>query len=78
MVQRNTLAATSTRTPPKISFAIVKRGIIGTYHNVSREYLHRYLWQFDFIWNGRKLNDGERTVLAIKSGEGKRMRYKAA
>jgi hypothetical protein len=60
------------------SFALVKRGIIGTYHNVSREYLYRYLWQFDFVWNSRKLNDGERTVLAVKSAEGKRMMYKAA
>ncbi|HEX4032703.1 MAG TPA: IS1595 family transposase [Terracidiphilus sp.] len=59
------------------SFALVKRGIIGVYHNVSREYLHRYLWQFDFVWNSRKLNDGERTILAVKSAEGKRMMYKA-
>lgn len=60
------------------SFALIKRGIIGTYHNVSREYLHRYLWQFDFMWNARKLNDGERTVLAVKSAEGKRLTYKAS
>jgi len=59
------------------SFALVKRGIYGVYHNVSREYLYRYIWQFDFMWNGRKLNDGERTVLAIKSAEGKRLMYKA-
>lgn len=58
------------------SFALVKRGIIGVYHNVSKEYLHRYIWQFDFLWNGRKLNDGERTVLAIQSAEGKRMMYR--
>lgn len=60
------------------SFALVKRGIIGVYHNVSKEYLHRYLWQFDFMWNARKLNDGERTVLAVKSAEGKRLTYQAA
>lgn len=60
------------------SFAIVKRGLIGIYHNVSKEYLHRYLWQFDFVWNSRKLNDGERTVLAIKAAEGKRLTYNAA
>jgi transposase-like protein len=59
------------------SFALVKRGIYGTYHNVSKKYLHRYLWQFDFVWNTRKLNDGERTIAAIRSAEGKRMRYKA-
>jgi len=60
------------------SFAILKRGIIGTYHNVSKEYLHRYLWQFDFVWNTRKMNDGERTVEAIRSAEGKRLMYSQA
>ena len=60
------------------SFAIVKRGIIGTCHNMSREYLHRYLWQFDFVWNSRKMNDGEKTVLAVKSAEGKRLTYVAS
>ncbi|SPE29419.1 transposase [Acidobacteriia bacterium SbA2] len=58
------------------SFAILKRGIMGIYHSVSKEYLHRYLWQFDFVWNLRKLNDGERTVAAIQSAEGKRLMYK--
>jgi transposase-like protein len=58
------------------SFALVKRGIMGIYHNVSREHLHRYLWQFDFLWNHRKLNDGERTELAIRGAEGKRLLYK--
>jgi transposase-like protein len=60
------------------SFALVKRGIIGTYHNVSKEYLHRYLWQFDFVWNTRKMNDGERTVSAIQAAEGKRLMYSSA
>lgn len=58
------------------SHALVKRGIMGIYHNVSREYLHRYLWQFDFLWNNRKMNDGERTVLAVKAAEGKRLMYR--
>jgi transposase-like protein len=58
------------------SFAILKRGITGIYHSVSKEYLHRYLWQFDFLWNARKLNDGERTAAAIKCAEGKRLMYK--
>jgi transposase-like protein len=58
------------------SFAILKRGIMGIYHNVSKEYLHRYFWQFDFMWNYRKSNDGERTVAAIQSAEGKRLIYR--
>jgi hypothetical protein len=37
-----------------------------------------YLWQFDFLWNTRDMNDGERTVAAIRSAEGKRLRYMAA
>jgi transposase-like protein len=56
--------------------ALVKRGIVGIYHNVSREYLHRYLWHFDFLWNNRKMNDGERTIAAIRGAEGKRLMYK--
>src|SRR6266478_8380157 len=58
------------------SHALIRRGLIGIYHNVSREYLHRYLWQFDFLWNNRQMNDGERTIAAIKSAEGKRLLYK--
>lgn len=58
------------------SNALIKRGIMGIYHNISREYLHRYLWQWDFCWNFRELNDGERTLAAIKSAEGKRLMYK--
>lgn len=59
------------------AFAILKRGIIGIYHNVSREYLHRYLWQFDFVWNHRELNDGERVIIAVKAAEGKRLMYRS-
>lgn len=58
------------------SFALVKRGIVGIYHNVSKEHLHRYIWQFDFLWNNRALNDGERMALMIRESEGKRLRYK--
>jgi hypothetical protein len=54
--------------------ALIRRGLIGIYHNVSREFLHRYLWQFDFLWNNRQMNDGERTIAAIKTAEGKRLR----
>jgi len=57
------------------SFALLKRGIHGIYHNVSRQYLQRYVWHADFLWNNRKLNDGERITTAIKSADGKRMRY---
>lgn len=57
-------------------FSLLKRGVMGIYHNVSKEHLHRYMSEFEFRYNGRKLNDGERTVLAIRSAEGKRLMYR--
>jgi hypothetical protein len=58
------------------SHAPIRRRIDGIYHNVSREYLHRCLWQFDFMWNNRKLNDNERTIAGIQAAEGKRLMYR--
>lgn len=58
------------------SFALVKRGLIGIYHNVSKKHLHRYLAEYDFRWNVRKMNDGDRTTLAIQKADGKRLMYR--
>lgn len=57
-------------------FSILKRGINGIYHHVSKEHLHRYLAEFDFRYNHRKINDEERTVKAIIGFEGKRLTYR--
>jgi transposase-like protein len=57
-------------------FALIKRSLMGIYHSVSKKHLHRYLAEYDFRWNVRKMNDGDRTVLAIQSAEGKRLFYK--
>ena len=56
--------------------ALLKRGIVGTFHHVSKKHLHRYLNEFDFRFNARKISDGERTLEAIKGFEGKRLMYK--
>ena len=56
--------------------ALLKRGIVGTFHHVSKKHLHRYLTEFDFRFNARYITDGERTVLAIKSVSGKRLQYR--
>jgi transposase-like protein len=48
-------------------FSILKRGIVGTYHHVSKEHLHRYLAEFDFRYNERSklgVNDAERATKA--------------
>ena len=57
-------------------FALVKRGMYGVYHNVSRRHLHRYLAEFDFRYNRRHVDDGERTAAAIKNGVGRRLMYR--
>ncbi len=58
------------------AFSLLKRGIYGTFHNVSRKHLHRYVAEFDFRWNARKVDDGARLALAVRSAEGKRLRYR--
>jgi transposase-like protein len=58
-------------------FSILKRGIVGVYQHVGKQHLDRYLAEFDFRYNTRKATDGERTVLALKGIEGKRLTYKA-
>jgi transposase-like protein len=58
------------------SFAILKRGLTGIYHAVSKEHLHRYVNEFDFRWNTRHLNDGDRTVMAVRGVRGKRLTYR--
>lgn len=57
-------------------FSILKRGINGVYHHVGKQHLHRYLCEFDFRYNGRDLNDGQRALEALKGFDGKRLMLK--
>lgn len=59
-------------------FAILKRGIMGTYHHVSQQHLKRYLAEFDFRYNERsalEVTDAERAIKAVKGVVGKRVTY---
>jgi transposase-like protein len=56
-------------------FSLLKRGLNGIFHAVSKEHLHRYCGEFAFRWNHRELNDGERVVAAVNGGIGKRLTY---
>lgn len=57
-------------------FAILKRGIIGVYHHVSEAHLKRYVTEFDFRYNTRKMDDYERADEALKGIVGKRLTYR--
>lgn len=57
-------------------FSLLKRAIIGAFHHVSDHHLHRYLSEFDFRWNHRKIDDWDRTIQALKMVEGKRLTYR--
>ena len=56
-------------------FALLKRGVHGTFHHVSKEHLGRYCDEFSFRWGNRKVTDGERTIAAIQGAGGKRLTY---
>jgi transposase-like protein len=60
-------------------FAILKRGLIGTYHHVDSRHLQRYLTEFNFRYNNRQslgVSDQERSDLALKQIAGKRLTYR--
>jgi transposase-like protein len=60
------------------SFSIFKRGMRGVYQHCKEKHLHRYLAEFDFRYNhrvGLGFSDIDRTKIAIKGIEGKRLTY---
>jgi len=59
-------------------FAILKRGVYGSFHNVSEAHLHRYLAEFDFRYTNRDLSDAEKADLLLSGAKGKRLLYRQA
>jgi transposase-like protein len=60
------------------SFALLKRGLIGTFHHVGEQHLQRYATEFDFRWNTRTklgFSDSDRAALTLKNIGGKRLTY---
>lgn len=60
-------------------FATLKRGIVGTYHNVSEAHLKRYLAEFDWRYNEREalgVDDATRMEKSISGIVGKRLMYR--
>ena len=60
-------------------FSIFKRGMRGIYQHCGEQHLQRYLHEFDFRYSNRAalgIEDSERTSIAIKGAEGKRLTYR--
>jgi transposase-like protein len=63
------------------SFALLKRGLIGTFHSIGEQHLQRYVNEFDFRWNTRQalgFDDTQRAAVALKNIGGKRLTYRPA
>jgi len=58
------------------AFSLLKRGIIGIYHQVTPKHLLRYCDEFAYRYNSRKIKDAERFTLSLRNVEG-RLTYKA-
>lgn len=57
-------------------FSLLKRGVVGAWHHVSKEHLPKYADEVGFRWNSRKSTDGERLEKAVAMTAGKRLSYK--
>ncbi len=60
-------------------FSILKRGIMGSFHHVSPQHLHRYLAEFDYRYNEREalgVDDAQRMAKSVKGIVGKRLTYR--
>lgn len=60
----------------ELYFSLFKRGVYGTFHNLSEAHLQRYLNEFDFRANTRHLSDAERAVALLAGAKGKRLVYR--
>lgn len=57
-------------------FALLKRGVYGAFHAVSKRHLHGDVSEFEFRWNHRRMDDGSRVVAAVRARKGKRLYYR--
>jgi transposase-like protein len=59
-------------------FSLLKRGVYGSWHHISREHLSKYANEFAFRWNHRAVSDGKRLMNLIPMIENKRLTYRDA
>jgi transposase-like protein len=57
-------------------FALLKRGVYGQFHHVTKRHLPKYLNEFSFRWSYKDESDTQRTVRALGQVTGVRLYYK--
>jgi transposase-like protein len=56
--------------------SLLKRGIVGTFHHIGKGHLGKYVSEFEFRYNARKVADKDRPLLIVAGAEGRRLTYK--
>ena len=57
-------------------WSMLKRGYMGTYHQMSKKHLHRYIKEFQGRHNARSLDTRHQMAAIVRGTVGKRLRYK--
>lgn len=74
--RKNADGSISTTNSAESFFSLLKRGVYGSWHHVSREHLPKYANEFAFRWNHRHTTDGERMENLVPMIEDKRLTYR--
>jgi hypothetical protein len=57
-------------------WSLFKRGVIGIYHHMSAKHIDRYLTEFSFRYNTKKMSERGRFDLLLSNVNGTRLTYK--
>lgn len=74
--RKNADGSIATTNSAESFFSLLKRGIYGSWHHVSREHLPKYANEFAFRWSHRHVTDGARMENFVPLIEGKRLMYR--
>jgi len=74
--RKNEDGTISTTNSAESFFSLLKRGVYGSWHHVSREHLPKYSNEFAFRWSNSRITDGARMAVAVPLFDGKRLMYR--
>jgi transposase-like protein len=75
--RKNPDGSVATTNSAESFFSLLKRGVYGSWHHVSREHLLKYANEFAFRWTHRHITDSERMKQFFPLVEGKRLTYRS-